>query len=224
MKDVGVVIPAGGAGKRLGSSVPKAFVPLLGKPLLQHAVERFLSHPSVTTISVALPADLVTSPPEWLQNERIILVQGGAERMDSVRIALAHLPKTTEVVLIHDAARPLVTHALIDRVVNAVNDHTGAIAALPASDTMHLVDTDGSIVSTPARESLWRAQTPQGFPYAMIVAAHQKAAGENRQFTDDAALVVHYGAKVRVVEGDASNLKVTVASDLLIAERFFLER
>lgn len=224
MKRVGIVIPAGGAGKRLGSAVPKAFVPLLGKPLLQHAVERFLAHPAISTISIALPADLVASPPEWLHNERIVLVQGGAERTDSVRLALSELPDTTEVVLIHDAARPLVTETLIDRVVDAVNHDMGVIAALPASDTMHLVDADGLIVSTPARESLWRAQTPQGFPYAMIVAAHRKAAAEHRQFTDDAALAAYYGAKIRVVEGEASNLKITVASDLLIAERFLLER
>jgi len=224
MKRVGVVIPAGGAGKRLERTIPKAFVPLLGKPLLQHAVETFLTHASAPTISVALPAELVADPPEWLQHERIVSGEGGAERMDSVRLALARLPQDTDIVLIHDAARPLLTHALIDRCLDAVAVDTGAIAALPSSDTIHLVDKHGIIQSTPARESLWRAQTPQAFPYAMITNAHQRAAAEGRQFTDDAALAVFYGWNVRVVQGEAANLKVTVASDLLIAERLLLER
>lgn len=221
---VGVVIPAGGAGKRFGGGTAKAFIELLGKPLLQHVVELFLTHPAVATIAVALPADFAANPPEWLNQPRIRLVPGGAERMQSVGAALDQLPEDTEVVLIHDAARPLLTHTLVDRVISSITSDTGAIPALPASDTMHLVNAEHLIESTPARELLWRAQTPQGFPYAMIKGAHARAATEARQFTDDAALAVFYGGRVRVVEGEQANLKITVASDLLIAERLLLER
>jgi 2-C-methyl-D-erythritol 4-phosphate cytidylyltransferase len=125
--------------------------------------------------------------------------------------------------VIHDAARPLVRRAVLERVLDAIEPDTGAIAAVPVADTLKRVDEDGRITGTVDRRGLWRAQTPQGFPRMMIVGAYERAVSDGVTATDDAALVEHYGGRVRVVEGDTRNLKITWPEDLRRVERILAE-
>lgn len=210
------VIPAGGAGRRMGG-VRKQYLELGGEPILLHAVRAFLDHPAVGWVIVALPAEDIGSRPGFLP-ERVTVVAGGAERGDSVRLALDAVPEAADVVLIHDAARPLVSRDVIDRTIAAAADGVGAIAAIPLSDTLKRVGEGVAIEATVERAGLWRAQTPQAFPRGMIVDAYARAAAEGVTATDDAALVERFGGRVIVVEGSGRNLKVTTPEDLRLAE------
>lgn len=212
------VIPAGGAGLRMGEGDRrKQYVELAGESVLLRSLRPFLDHPDVAWVVVALPPEDVASPPLALP-EGVIAVTGGAERSDSVRNALEAVPEEAEAVLVHDAARPLLSRAVLDRVLRAVAGGTGAIAAVPVADTLKRVGEGGVIEVTVDRAGLWRAQTPQGFPRAVIVDAYRRAAAEGVTATDDAALVERYGGRVVVVEGDVRNLKITRPEDLERAE------
>jgi 2-C-methyl-D-erythritol 4-phosphate cytidylyltransferase len=221
MKRVGVVIPAGGSGQRMGGQF-KPYLALGGEPLLKLALAPFLERRDVVHVVIAMPRGL-DDKPDWLTDDRITIVQGGKERIDSVRAGIAALSEACEIVLIHDAARPLVSAELIERVIATAAQGVGALAALPANDTIHEVDGD-RIVSTPDRSRLYQAQTPQGFPRAMILAAHGRALSEGAHGTDDADLVVRYGGTVRIVEGDPANVKITRAEDLSAAEALLAAR
>lgn len=195
----------------------KPLLALHGEPLLQHALRPFLAHPAVTALRVALSPDDASDCPGWLRDldPRLALVAGGTSRTASVRAALEALPDV-DVVLVHDAARPLVTHAIIDRCISAVGKGTGAIAGWPASDTLKEVDKDRHVLATPDRSRLWHAQTPQAFPAELLRRAY--AAWDGREVTDDGALVEMVGGTVVMVEGSATNLKVTRLEDLAFAE------
>ncbi|MGH7466352.1 MAG: 2-C-methyl-D-erythritol 4-phosphate cytidylyltransferase [Longimicrobiales bacterium] len=223
MKDVGVVIPAGGAGRRMGGQA-KAELEIAGVPLLQRVLEPFLAIDDVRQIVIALPAAMLARPPAWLRHARVHLVPGGAERRDSVRAGIEALAADAQLIVIHDAARPLVTTDLIQRVIAVARLGAGAIAALPARDTIHVVDDREHIVQTPDRAVLWHAQTPQAFPRSLIEAAHRRALQDDLPATDDAAMVVRYGGVVRVVAGDPDNLKITVPADVQLAEVLLARR
>jgi 2-C-methyl-D-erythritol 4-phosphate cytidylyltransferase len=215
---IAVVIPAGGAGRRMGG-VFKPLLELDGVPLLQRSLRPFVERTDVEWIVVALPTDLIAEPPAWLlEDARVGVVAGGAERSDSVRGALAAVPHEAEVVLVHDAARPLVSADIIARCIAAARDGRSAIAAVPVVDTLKEVDEGGRIMSTPDRRRMWAAQTPQAFPAGVLRAAHARAEAEGVSTTDDAALVARYGGTVVVVEGSADNLKITTPADLAVAE------
>jgi 2-C-methyl-D-erythritol 4-phosphate cytidylyltransferase len=220
-----VIVAAGGAGRRMGG-VRKQYLELCGEPVLVRSLRPFLAHPAVEWAVVALPAEDAVDPPDWLTglDARIRVVAGGAERGDSVRRALEAVPDEAEFVLVHDAARPLVTAAVIDRVLDAAAGGVGAVAAVPVTDTLKEVGPDGTIVATPDRRRYWRAQTPQGFPRALLVEAHRRAVAEGVAATDDAALIERYGGRVVVVEGAPENLKVTEPVDLLVAEALLRAR
>lgn len=214
---VGVVIPAAGLGARMGG-VKKPWLTLLGEPLLLHTLRPFLAHPDVVAVRVALAPEDAVDPPEWLRTRdpRLACVAGGATRTASVRAALGALPEV-DVVLVHDAARPLVTRAILDRCIAAVRGApVGAVAGWPASDTLKRVDQDGRVVDTPDRRGVWHAQTPQAFPRALLDRAY--AAWDGQDATDDAALVERAGGTVVMVEGAPTNLKVTRPEDVAVAE------
>lgn len=215
-----VVVPAGGEGLRMRTDgVRKQYLELAGEPILLRSLRVFLDHPAFQWIVVALPADDMAAPPLFLP-QGVTVVAGGETRGDSVRFGLEAVPDAAQVVLIHDAARPLVTRVVVDRVLEAAETGVGAVAAVPVADTLKRVGEDRRVFETVDRAALWSAQTPQGFPRPMVVDAYRRAAEEGVAATDDAALVERYGGRVVVVNGDVRNVKVTRAEDLALAETF----
>ncbi len=216
--DVGVIVVAAGRGTRMGGE-PKQFRELAGVPMLLHAVRPFLAHPEVVTVAAALPAEVAAAPPPWLERiagDRLRLVAGGTARADSVRAGLAVLPSGCEVVLVHDGARPFPGAGTIDAVIAAARAGTSAVAALQVTDTLKEADGALGVVRTVARERLWRAQTPQGFPRRVLERAHREAA-DRAEATDDAQLVEALGEPVTLVPDSVLNFKVTTVEDLVMA-------
>jgi 2-C-methyl-D-erythritol 4-phosphate cytidylyltransferase/2-C-methyl-D-erythritol 2,4-cyclodiphosphate synthase len=203
------VIVAAGRGERLGGSTPKQFLPLAGRAVVAHSVAALRTHPEVDEVVVVIgegQAEALTSAAEELR-----WVIGGATRRESVRAGLAAV-KGAERVLIHDAARPLLPHAVIDRLLAALETAPGAIPVMPVADT--IVRDDGEAVP---RADLHRVQTPQAFNYGAITAAHD-AWDEAYEATDDAQVLRAAGARVALVEGSALLEKITTADDLAAAE------
>jgi 2-C-methyl-D-erythritol 4-phosphate cytidylyltransferase len=220
-RDVGVVIVAAGSGRRTGSSELKQFRWVAGKPMLLHSVQAFQARRDVAMVTVVLPRAYAADPPPWLFQsdiERLLISVGGAERGDSVRHGMEDLPGDVEVIVIHDAARPLVTDATIDAVIATARKGTGAVAALPVFDTLKRTDATGHVVETVDRHALWRAQTPQAFPRDMITDAYRRARAEVVSATDDAALCERLGLPVVVVPGSERAMKITTEDDFARAE------
>ena len=218
------MIVAAGSGTRAGGGELKQFRWVAGKPMLLHSVQTFQARSDVAMVVVVLPRDYAADPPPWLFQsdlDRLLLASGGRERAESVANGLEDLPEDVELVLVHDAARPLVPNDVIDRVVDAARTGRGAVAALPVVDSLKEVDGDGNVVRTVDRTRLWRAQTPQGFPRAMIERAHAAARREHLTATDDAALCERLGLPVRVVRGSERSLKVTEDADFARAEALY---
>ena len=221
LPEVGVIIVAGGAGARAGPGEPKQFRSIHGVPLLLRALRPFTSHPDVACVVVALPAGFAAQPPEWLgklRGERLTLVTGGATRADSVRAALRALAAEASVVLVHDAARPFVSREIVDAVIARARSGVGAAAAVPVGDTIKEVVEGNRVARTVPRDRLWRAQTPQGFPRAMLEQAYGRLQPTDAAPTDDAQLCERAGFPVEVVADSPHNLKVTTADDFRIAE------
>ena len=210
-----------GSGTRLGASVPKAFVPLGGKPMWRHAAETFASIDSCRAVVLVAPADRVDELRRAMPAARV--VAGGARRQDSVRLGLVAIPAGADVVAIHDAARPFVTRELILAVVLQAFIAGAAASAAPARDTIKRVK-DGLIVETLDRSALWLAQTPQCFRIDLIRTAHAAAEKDGWDVTDDCALLERLGHAVAVVRGDAWNFKITEPEDLDAAEAFLAWR
>lgn len=210
------VVPAAGSGVRLGAGAPKAFVAIAGVPMLVRAVDGLLASGVVDHVVVVVPSGQVAQAAGLLPGRPVSVVPGGADRTASVAAGLATAGPDAEVVLVHDAARPLTPAGVVRRVVAAVQAGAPAVVpVLPVSDTIKQVDADGVVVSTPARSALRVAQTPQGFRAAQLRRAH---AGTPDPRTDDAGLVEALGDPVATVAGDPLAFKVTTAWDLRIAE------
>ena len=217
---VTAIIAAGGRGARFGAALRKQLLLLGGRPILQRSVEAFTRHARITDAIVALPPDLVADPPDYLRAaaKPLTLVEGGIRRQDSVARAFARVPAAAEIVVVHDAARPLVSDALIARTVDAAATDGAAIAALPATDTVKRSDEQGLIVATVPRGEIFLAQTPQAFRTAVLREA-LALADQRGDATDEATLVERTGRPVRLVDGDSRNVKITTADDLALAER-----
>ncbi len=215
--DVAVLLPAAGAGVRLGPGAPKALRLLAGEPLLVHAVRRVAAAPSVRLIVVAAPpADVAAVRALLAPVAEVTVVAGGADRQRSVAAALAAVPDDLPVVLVHDAARALVPTGLVEDVAAAVRGGHGAvIPVLPVVDTVKRVSAGGLVEETVDRSELRAVQTPQGFRHDVLRAAHAAATDP---LTDDAGLVEQSGGKVHCVPGSEQALKITRPLDLLIAE------
>ena len=213
------LIVAAGRGLRFGSEHPKQYQPLCGRPVLRHALEAFAQHPRIDAVAAVIHPDdraLFDSACAGLDLEPPVM--GGASRQGSVRNGLeAIAEKGPTHVLIHDGARPLVSREIIDRVLDALDTHDGAVPALPVADTLKRED-GGLVAATVDRAGLWRAQTPQGFRYGAILSAHQDAAGQ--ELTDDAAVAEAAGLSVALVPGSRENLKITGPEDMAAAERW----
>lgn len=217
MKTIALIVAAG-RGERAGGGLPKQYRPLAGVPVLRRSLQPFLDHPRIDAVRVVIAdghQDAYAAAAAGLA--LLAPVAGGAERQDSVRRGLESLAgEAPDAVLIHDAARPFVPAAMIDRVLEALADAPAALPVLPVVDTLKR-GADGAVAETVPRDGLWRAQTPQGFRYAEILAAHRVAA-DAPPATDDAALAERAGLRVTLVEGSEEAAKLTTADDLARAE------
>ena len=229
-RDVGVVIVAGGSSTRTGGTGTdgktelKQFRWVAGKPALLHSLQTFMARADVVSVVVVLPRAYAGDPPPWIFQcdvDRLMVSTGGRTRTESVANGIDDLPDEAQIVLIHDAARPLVGDATIDRVVASVRAGNCTIAALPVVDTLKEVDESGRVVRTVDRERLWRAQTPQGFPRDAIVRAHREAKARRLTATDDAALCEALGIPITVVRGSERAMKITGEEDFARAEAMF---
>ncbi len=216
------IIVAAGRGSRAGAGGPKQYRQLAGRAVIARTAEAFLSHPDIDGVRVIIHrddrAEYDAAMGPLLKHKKLLdPVTGGAERQDSVRLGLESIAENhPSRVLIHDAARPFIDERTITRVINALDTADGAIAALPVHDTIKREGADRKIAATVPREALWRAQTPQGFHFDKILAAHRDA--EGRTLTDDAAVAEAAGLSVALIPGSPDNMKLTQAEDFGMAE------
>jgi len=218
------VVLGGGFGTRFGAALPKQLLTLAGKTLVEHCVGAFAEAPGIDETVLVMPSAYHEEARRIVGGQVSAIIEGGVTRSDSVRNALAYLaaryPEAETGVLFHDAARPLVTQQIIADCAEALEKHDAIGTAVPASDTI-LVVADGVIASVPPRETLYRAQTPQGFRLETIARAHALAAADPAFTpTDDCGVVLRYlpDVPVHIVQGSERNIKVTYPSDLPIAE------
>jgi 2-C-methyl-D-erythritol 4-phosphate cytidylyltransferase len=219
--NIGLIVAAG-RGYRLGGPLPKQYLPLGGQPILRHTIEALTRHLSIEAVQVVIhPDDTSLYADATAGLEKLLPVLfGGATRQDSVRLGLegvAGLQPNT--VLIHDAVRPFIAPQTISAVLEALARGPAALVAVPLADTLKRVE-NGVVMGTVDRAGLWRAQTPQGFRYADILAAHRHAVrtAPEREFTDDSMIAEHAGIKIEIVAGTEDNFKITTAADLARAE------
>lgn len=224
--DWGAVIVAAGRGTRMGAADNKIFLPLSGRPVLAHALGAFERCAKVSRIAIVVaPGEeerIAAIARENDISKLAAIVPGGAERQDSVYLGLEALD--TEGVLVHDAARPLVTPAQIEACCLAAEAHGASALAVPVKDTIKIADEDGFIVATPERRALRAVQTPQAFRRAELMEAHRRARADGATATDDAMLLERLGRKVAIVDGDYGNLKITTPEDLPVAELLLSRR
>lgn len=226
---VTAIIAAGGLGHRFGGEQPKQLLLVGGRPMLERSIVAFLAHPAVNEVVVALPQAIVDDPPEYLRSaagallgsvKPLRLVVGGARRQDSVANAFAAAAAASDLIVIHDGARPFASADLIARTIAAAAESGAALAAVQARDTVKHVDGGRYVLSTLSRETIYLAQTPQAFRREVLHAALALTADA----TDEAALAERAGHRVRIVEGEATNIKITTPDDLVIAAAISLER
>jgi len=217
MPEVAVVIPAGGVGSRLGARTPKQFLRLGTMPILAATVRHFARHPAVRAVVVAAPEPWVARAGRILgrvvTHTPLTVVAGGRTRQDSVWLALQAAPEDVEIIVVHDAVRPMITRRLVDTVVRAAAAEGAAICALPLTETVKRVRAE-RVEATLDRSELWAVQTPQAFRADLLREAHEKARRDGVVGTDDAMLVERLGHPVRVVRGLAENVKITTPEDL----------
>ncbi|MCP4383188.1 MAG: 2-C-methyl-D-erythritol 4-phosphate cytidylyltransferase, partial [Hyphomicrobiales bacterium] len=218
-----VLIVAAGRGSRAsGGEIPKQYRQIGGVPVLTHSLNVYLSHPRQFTISVVIaPDDAALYDASAHGDSRLLPpVQGGATRQESVLAGLRSLADDSpDTVLVHDAARPFVTEDLIERVASGLERDAAVLPATPIDSTLKSVDDNGVVTGTVPRAGLYAAQTPQGFRYRTILDAHQNAAAAGLTFTDDAAVAEWAGIPVRIVSGEAGNVKLTTGADVDAADR-----
>ena len=217
---VWAIAAAAGEGSRLGGG-PKALVRLGGSPMLSHSLVVLAKAGGVEGIVVAAPAgheDGIRSVAvSTVPATRVEVVTGGSTRQESVRRSLGAVPAAARRIVVHDAARPLVTVRLVDAALEALDHAARSIVAIPLTDTLKRA-AGGFVGDTVSREGLFRAQTPQAFRADVFRAAHERAAADRFEATDDAALLERLGERVAIVAGDERNLKVTTVEDLVLAE------
>jgi 2-C-methyl-D-erythritol 4-phosphate cytidylyltransferase len=216
-----LLLPAAGLGTRLGCDGPKALIPLDGVPLLVYTLQRFAALELVeNAVVVVTPSDRAAFESALavaLPSHTLRIVDGGAERQDSVALGLAALDPDTEIVVIHDAARPFIAMESVQNSITAAAAYGASTVAIPSIDTILQADADGFLQSTPDRRYLWACQTPQTFRVEVIREAHAHARAEGFTGTDDASLVRRAGRTVKLVLGTPLNFKITTPSDLHLA-------
>jgi len=224
LTEAAAIIAAAGSGTRMGGDVPKQFITLRGTPILALTVAHFLQVDALRTVLVVVPAEHREAAALLLRDflpagseDRILLVNGGATRQESVRAGLQALPLRTATVLVHDGARPFVTSAIIERCLRATEQNGAAIAAVRVRDTLKQASADQLVRITIDRRGLWQAQTPQGARVELLRQAYALADQDGFQGTDEASLMEHAGIPVAIVEGSERNFKITRPDDLALA-------
>ncbi len=226
-----VILPAAGLGTRMAGPQPKQFLALDGVPILVHSLRAFAAAPRVTSIYVAVRKQEIeraeAQVAEYGFSDRVRVVEGGEKRQESVANALRALPaQPDDIVLVHDAVRPLIDAATIERTIDAVAEYGAAIVGMPDVDTIKQVERTAHgalITATIPREFVVQAQTPQGFRYSLLERAFAEATADGFVGTDEASLLERAGIPVAVVPGSQVNLKITQPGDLELAE-FYLHR
>ena len=223
--DIKVVVPASGTGSRLGGKVPKQFLHIDSVPILKHTLDIFENCPFVSEIAIAVPEGYISHVKGYGLSKVRHIVIGRDERAESVYAALKCFSQVhnNPIVLIHDGIRMFITGELIAAVAESAQKYGAAVAAAPVTETIKQVDETGKILATPDRRGLWRAQTPQGFTYDIIMNAYSmaEAGGYLSLATDDSALVEHLCLPVCIVPGNPENIKITNSTDLIIARALF---
>ena len=224
------VIPAAGTGKRMDSAIPKQYLPLHGKTVLEHTLRHIIGHPSIAAVVVVIAQDDQYWPglASVFAEQSLIVVHGGAERCNSVINGLRALSghaAPQDWVLVHDAARPCVRREDIDRLMESLKDHPiGGLLGIPVTDTMKSTDVQGNIIKTVQREGLWRALTPQMFRYEMLLQALQSIIDRGVLVTDESEAMEMSGNSPQMVEGHADNIKITRPQDLSFAEMYLQQQ
>ncbi|HXH21897.1 MAG TPA: 2-C-methyl-D-erythritol 4-phosphate cytidylyltransferase [Dehalococcoidia bacterium] len=210
----GAVIVAAGRSTRMGGA-DKLLMPVAGRAVVAHAVRPFLVHDAIAAVTVVVSrANQEAVAAAVGKHEKLKFVLGGERRRDSVRAGLLTL-RGCDYVVVHDGARPLVTAGLIDAALEGARECGAALCAVPVRDTVKRGDASGHVHSTISREGLWLAQTPQAFRLELLLRAHDVVEGD---VTDDAAMIEHLGAPVKLVEGSVRNIKVTTPEDVALVE------
>ncbi len=222
MSSVAAIIPAAGSGSRMGLNHPKQYHLLAGVPILVHTIRVFALASCIDKIVVVVPMDRVDSTISLLEEyglsgDTLQVICGGRRRQDSVKAGLDSLGDDTDIVLVHDGARPLLSTELIFSCCDAAVKYGAAIAAVPVKDTLKKSGDNDCIIQTVDRENLWQAQTPQASRLDLLLSAYE-AAGE-RDVTDEASLLELAGIEVHLIEGSETNIKITRPDDLIIAEK-----
>lgn len=221
------VIVAAGKGKRMGTEISKQFLPLCGKEILAHTVEKFEKAEKIRDIILVTGEDSLQDVQDMTQEygwKKIrSIVAGGKERQDSVWNGLQEVSVDAEIVLIHDGVRPFVTEDILDISVETALEMGGCVTGVPAKDTIKVCNSENIAVDTPDRSTLWQIQTPQTFRRELIMKAYEQAKEDGFVGTDDASLAEHSGYPVKVIMGSYRNIKITTKEDLLIGEAFLKE-
>jgi 2-C-methyl-D-erythritol 4-phosphate cytidylyltransferase len=222
------IIAAAGEGRRMGAAVEKQFLYLKGTPILAHTLKVFGQSPEVDGVVLVVAGQQRQALQEKVLKpfpcaKLLEVVSGGKERQDSVARGLKAVPPECELVVVHDGVRPLLSISLLRSVLEAAHLHGAALAAIPAGDTVKRAE-DGRVIATLDRKAIWLAQTPQAFHTSLFRRAYQEAASAQITVTDDAAIVERLGVPVHLVPGSPDNIKVTTASDLIVAEALLAQR
>ncbi|MSP40659.1 MAG: 2-C-methyl-D-erythritol 4-phosphate cytidylyltransferase [Deltaproteobacteria bacterium] len=221
---VTAIVVAAGAGRRIGGEVSKMYLPIAGRPLVLRTLDRMLSARSVERVVWVAGAKEVAHCQALLRGDAalrdrpIVLQEGGATRQQSAKRGLGKLAADTDIVIIHDGARPFVSADLIDRCVSAAAEKGAVVVGLPTHDTIKVAGSDRRIQTTPERSSLWEVQTPQVFQREIITEAHEQAARDGVEATDDAMVVERFGRPVYILDGERTNIKITLPEDIWLAE------
>lgn len=225
---VSVIIAAAGNSTRYGTGKSKQFLLLEGVPVLIKSVQAFEQIDEVKEIIITARKQDFDVIESFLRQYNIkkvkCVVEGGATRQDSISAAVKKVSEETEIIAIHDGARPLVSKETIIGVIEKAAEKGAAACAVPVKDTIKIIDSSGKIVTTPDRASLRAVQTPQVFDFALYKEAIDKAVSESKQYTDDCQLIESIGHPVYLTDGDYENIKITTPDDLMVAEKFLSER
>jgi 2-C-methyl-D-erythritol 4-phosphate cytidylyltransferase len=227
MAGIAALIMAAGRGERFEGRASKPLTLVGGRPMVAWSIERFASHREISSVILVIPPNAadewratLAEPSGGLVND---VVEGGERRQDSVRLGLEALPDTATHVLIHDAARPCLSVALLERIIVALRDHDAIVPVVPVVDTM-IVDAGGIVDAVVDRANIARVQTPQAFERQLVLRAHRKAHGDGLKSSDDGSLVLALGHEVITIPGERTNIKVTYPEDIAIAEEILTHK